>query len=1070
MSADLQELGPYRIVRPVGRGGMGVVFEAVHTGLDKRVALKVLTHGLVAGRLDRFLREARTAAGLHHTNVVPVFDAGQVGGTAYYAMQFIDGTPLDAFLKPDPGPTGSLSPAGPTTRTSPPESAPTATLGSPGGATATRDPRAGDHSAARSKNADEPTRARLGPRRVAEWGLQAAEGLAYAHERGVVHRDVKPSNLLLDAAGVVWVADFGLAFRADDPTLTGEGEILGTPRYMSPEQAAAERTDARTDVYSLGVTLYELLTGAPAFSGGGPMDVIHKVLTHTPPRPRSLNRRVPRDLETVVKAMARAPADRYPSGREMADDLKRFLAGEPVKARRIGVVGRAWRWGRRNPAVAALLSALLLALAGGTAASTALWLRARANYREASVQRERADENFREALQAVDDYYTKVTENQLLDSKLPGMQPLRKELLEAALRYYQRFAERHADDPGLRLELAKAYGRIGRVTAEIGSQEEGLQLLLKSRDLLLALDRDRPGDEAVLEPLAAAYHQLGFVQNRTGRATEAVESARLAVARVRELLAAAPADAGRRELMARACAGLGNALDKANRPDEALRAFREGIELVESLARDCPGEARYLHSLAGQHHNVGVVYQDTLGKPREARAAFRTALELEEQAAARAPYDVRVQDFMAKHLHSLGVVHDNLKEFAPALEFFERAVALREKLVRENPAVHEFRGELAFSYRALGRLRRVRGEREPAARAFDQALALLERLVLEQPASPEYRRILGLTYTSLGVLRFESGDLAESLGYRRQAVAIQEKLVRDHPDNLHYRGHLVLYLGNLGTLSNALDLLDDTRRTVERAQPLIDELRGRGYQEPYFAGAPARHQTLSTQVRQQIATAEEELRRAREAANDERARLPAAPGVPARVRLLGLLSGCFLHEWRLGRKEEALRSMEESLRLVEGLIAERPDELEYRRIRVSCHVHGARARRDLGRPEEALRAARTALAAWDPRLAERPERLVELAGARALCAALVGEGRTELTEAEAAERRRLEDQAVEALHTAVAKGFRDVRVLKCDFDLDPLRRREDFGALVRDLEGKPAGNVTGRPADSGDKK
>jgi tetratricopeptide (TPR) repeat protein len=284
------------------------------------------------------------------------------------------------------------------------------------------------------------------------------------------------------------------------------------------------------------------------------------------------------------------------------------------------------------------------------------------------------------------------------------------------------------------------------------------------------------------------------------------------------------------------------------------------------------------------------------------------------------------------------------------------------------------------------------------------------------------------------------------------------------------QAYLVLYLENLSSVYSVLDRLDDARRTVGRAQPVIDELRRRGYKAAEYARAPAQHQALVLDVDQRIATAEEDLRRLRQQVAEERARLPAVPDVAARNRLLGLLSRCSSNERRLGRQEEGLRSVQAVLELAEGLIAERPDDLEYRRIRVLCQVHCARAHRDLGRPEEALRAARAALAAWDPRLAERPASLVELAGTRVLCAALVGVGRTDLTAEEAAERRRLEDEAVEALRTAVAKGFRDVRVLKCDFDLDPLRRREDFAALVRELEGKPAGNATGRPAGTGDKK
>ncbi len=367
--------GGYRIVREVGRGGMGVVYEAVHLALQRRVALKVLPlRGPGAAPLERFFREARTAAGLHHTNIVPVFDVGQAGGTPYYAMQFIDGASLDRS-----------GPAGPQTA----ELAPGRTVAQ----------------SAAASGAPAPAQAPVEPhppatpppghyRWVAEVGVQAAEALAYAHAREVIHRDIKPSNLLLDREGVVWVTDFGLARRPEDVALTHPGQLVGTPRYMSPEQAEAAKrpVDSRTDVYSLGATLYELLTRRPPFDGPTPLDVVLQILERAPVAPRRLDPQVPRDLETVIlKAMAKPPQDRYQTAQELAEDLRRFLNGEPIKARRIGPLGRTVRWARRNPVIAALVAAVFLALVAGTGVSALFAVRARDQAREAEAARQKAD-------------------------------------------------------------------------------------------------------------------------------------------------------------------------------------------------------------------------------------------------------------------------------------------------------------------------------------------------------------------------------------------------------------------------------------------------------------------------------------------------------------------------------------------------------------------------------------------------------------------------------------------------------------------------------------------------------
>jgi serine/threonine protein kinase len=372
--------GPYRILRELGRGGMGVVYEAEHQTLHRHVALKTLP---VAGsqavkHLERFFREAKTAAGLHHTNIVPVFDVGQVGGVPFYAMQFISGRSLDRIIKGEPPASAASPPLAETGSFNPEASAADATLPLAS--------RGGQHDAGSRSSADFGF--------VAELGMQAAAGLAYAHQRGVIHRDIKPSNLLVDEQGTVWITDFGLARRLDDVTLTNPGQLLGTPRYMSPEQAeaATKPLDHRTDTYSLGATLYELLTRRPAFDGKTPQELVTQIITRDPIPPRKLNPKVPRDLETVIlKAMAKRTEDRYATASEIADDLRRYVAGQPIKARRITAAERLWRWCKRNPVLTGALIAACFSLVTGSLISVLFALAANANAKDAIEQKERAD-------------------------------------------------------------------------------------------------------------------------------------------------------------------------------------------------------------------------------------------------------------------------------------------------------------------------------------------------------------------------------------------------------------------------------------------------------------------------------------------------------------------------------------------------------------------------------------------------------------------------------------------------------------------------------------------------------
>ena len=502
------QVAGYRILREVGRGGMGVVYEAEQLSLGRHVALKVLPTGVAADPrgLERFRREARAAARLHHTNIVPVYEVGQDGGVVFYAMQFIRGQPLDQVLQDlrdirkgpdaasgegasDPPSTGriasgiprslvtGITPTGATTDADSPRPAVSPTEARGGPSDAESSPAPGTSSGVLPGRSI-PSATGSGNhhyfRSVARVGIQVAEALDYAHREGVIHRDIKPSNLLLDADSRVWVTDFGLA-KSDGEALTHTGDIVGTIRYMAPERFRGW-ADPRSDVYSLGLTLYEMLLLRPAFDSNDRAELIRRIMHEEPARPRKLDPRVPRDLETIVlKAIDREPSRRYPSAGELAADLRRFLEDRPIRARRATSAERAWRACKRNPVPSALAAALLAALLCGLVGTTTQWLRAREKGREALGQRDeatRANVALRSALREIrfDSYATDLRSahsawgygeltrmRQLLEGHRPG--PGEEDLRGFEWSYLSRL-RRSADSP---LTLRGHAGEIHRV-------------------------------------------------------------------------------------------------------------------------------------------------------------------------------------------------------------------------------------------------------------------------------------------------------------------------------------------------------------------------------------------------------------------------------------------------------------------------------------------------------------------------------------------------------------------------------------------------------------------------------
>ena len=489
-------LGDFRILREIGRGGMGVVYEAVQLSLGRRVALKVLPFAATfdAKHLQRFRNEAQAAAQLHHTNIVPVYAVGCERGVHFYAMQLIDGQSLAALIRQMRRQAGHR--------------AEDDELANGGRKPPEFHEESGGLLRPLAKNVEQlttsyppsmpPLEAPPAPETVSQWSLalstqrsdkrdeffrtaarlvhQAAEALEYAHQFGIVHRDIKPANLLVDVHGRLWITDFGLAQFHADAGLTQTGDILGTLRYMSPEQASGQRLllDHRTDVYSLGATLYELATLEPIFPGQNRQQLLHQIINEEPRAPRSLEKTVPVELETIIlKAVAKTPSDRYSSAHELAEDLRRYLEDKPILAKRPSLTERARKWSRRHPEMVSAGVLLLLVIIAGLLVNNRMIADEKAKTTQRAVE---AEARFQQARQVVD-LLVQVCEEELADAP-PHLQGVRKRLLEMALRYYQDFIEQQQGNTGVQAELEGGKNRLRRILDDLSTLQGAHQLFL----------------------------------------------------------------------------------------------------------------------------------------------------------------------------------------------------------------------------------------------------------------------------------------------------------------------------------------------------------------------------------------------------------------------------------------------------------------------------------------------------------------------------------------------------------------------------------------------------------------
>ena len=827
----LERLGDFRIIQEIGRGGMGIVFEAEQESLGRRVALKVLPRQalLEQRHLARFRREAKIASRLHHTNIVQVYGVGEQEGFHYYVMQYVHGVGLDKVVQR----LRNLQASEWNTSDEGDEASPedelleTVVSGLVGTETAKRPPL-------------------LNPeyyRIMADIGEQAAEALAYAHEQGTLHRDIKPSNLLLDDQGVLWVTDFGLARAVHVPDVTQAGDLTGTLRYLAPERLTGQ-TDERGDIYGLGLTLYELLTLRPAYDETDRATLIHRVSQQSPVRPRALNPVIPRDLETIVlKAISREPEHRYATAAEMGDDLRRFLEDRPVLARRIGPVARLWRWCRRNRAVASLAASTLLMVLAVAVVATVGYVRTRRALTREAWQRQRAEAVVAVASEALDRVFSRLGPSRAVQSSLtvggakgtsiqivtqPAISKETAALLEEMLPFYDRLAEQTGNDTALQRRAAGARRRIGDIHQRLGQYNQAAAAYRRAIDMYRVLATEEASDQTLPVSMAEAYNELGRTYLLVRKVADAKEAHRHAL----DLLKGIGTEASPtvRFELARTYFFLGQrvhpepgvkrpGLGRRPPPDgwplhderpgpigmgpgsnpnrEARnRHLEQAIALLKGLNQEQPANPEYRYLLA-------LCYREIVAPPGQAQLnATDAAIEILEGLVRDYPKVADYRFDLCETYATVEAMDPARRHILPAMEKrLRKALTLSERLVVQHPNVPEYLASQARVYHKLGKVFRKMHRLDDAEKSDRKALEVQTQLARDFPEIVTYQVWEAAFRNSLADLLLLRGDLAEAKSVAETNIARTSRLLDDHPE-LWYL-HAILMNANR-TLAAAL--------------------------------------------------------------------------------------------------------------------------------------------------------------------------------------------------------------------------------------------------------------------------
>lgn len=796
----LGDLGEFKLIREIGRGGMGVVYEAQQHSLMRRVAVKVLPFAAVldSRQIARFHNEAQAAASLQHPNIVPVYSVGNDRGTHFYSMQYVDGNSLDTIVQQQREANVDIpSPALPC-----PESAAghlTEPLNDrqPAQAPVGRTPSTLNDKGQAITSASYCTAAYI--RGMIELFIQAAEALHYAHQHGIVHRDVKPSNLMVDSSGKLWVTDFGLAqcriangASGKLPNLTRTGDFLGTLRYMSPEQALGQShlVDFRTDVYSLGATLYELLTLRSVISGADRLEMIRQIDLGKLCSPRTLNPAISVELETILlKSMARDRDDRYATADELAEDLRRYQTGVAPLARRPTLLDRAGRFVRQRPK-AVILSGLAVLLM--LVASSALTILLKRKNRQIETALNLADQHLSVANQAV--YRFGPMQLRRLEL-LAGSEAIRLETAQEALNYFQSFAKYAKNAPGLQKEVASAHLVCGDLELQLGRLEHAVEQFTSGTRLLERID----GKSSLVPDveLLLGLNNLAVAQERSGDLTSAKATLEKALVRTfgRQMEAAASSDPlNCCEVLLRL--HLGQTLASLGEASLAQAEFKRALRIAENIVLpDQLFEGR--NSLADEIPSLMISTMLESSRLEQVPAdqvmpLIESAIELAAACAAKVSPDqdsdqlsmlqkIAERDLALCQL-TLGGYLLGIKQIQPAKVALKEAAKQLGYLHRIDPAIQQFSLDFATALNNLGQCDLELGNFQAANESFTKAAQLLEQV---SATSDNYlvEHSLGGVHNNLSILHELKGDLHIAESEIRKAIEFQSSALARSPNN-----------------------------------------------------------------------------------------------------------------------------------------------------------------------------------------------------------------------------------------------------------------------------------------------